>query len=191
MSETSTTDDGTARLERRLAATAVLVALVTLQVTALVALGPMPVGGLQTNSTATPTPTAAPTTPTPALDDVAPYFATEQPTVDNESFYEGRENASLDTVLNFLSRAGPIVIGSGPAQGGVGDAGIIVTGLLVGGILLGSVLGSGVGPVGGLVLAVTGIGGLATAAVLPAWFWPLLLFGLGITLSIVVVRSIR
>lgn len=185
---TSTTDRETLRERRR---TTVLLVLLAAMTVGSVLFGLLTGPGIAAGNTPTATPTAEPSTPTPALDDVAPYYAENDTTVDNDSFYEGRENASLENTTNFLTRIGPFIIGSGTAQGGVGDAGILVTGLLFGGILLGTVFGAGVGPVGGLVLAVTSIGGLATVAVLPAWFWPVLLFGLGVTLSIVVVRSIR
>jgi len=185
---TSTTNEETLQERRR---TTVLLVLLAGMTVASVVFGLLTAPGIAAGNTPTATPTAAPSTPTPALDDVAPYYAENDTTVDNDSFYEGRENASLENTTNFLTRIGPLIIGSGTAQGGVGDSGILITGLLFGGILLGTVFGAGVGPVGGLVLGVTTIGGLATVAVLPAWFWPVLLFGLGITLSIVVVRSIR
>lgn len=192
MQDTNSTDIEKQEIREQARVTLVLVALVALTVSSVV-LGLWAGPGVAAGNTQTPTatPTAAPSTPTPALDDVAPYYAENDTTIDNESYFEGRENATLENTTGMLVRVGPIVFGSGPAQGGVGDAGILLTGLFVGGIALGTVFGSGVGVVGGAVLGVTTIGGLASAAVLPTWFWPITLFGLGTVLSIVVIRSIR
>jgi hypothetical protein len=130
---TSTTDEETLRERRRTTVVLVLLAAMTV---GSVCFGLLTAPGIAAGNTPTPTPTAAPSTPTPALDDVAPYYAENDTTVDNESFFEGRRNASLENTTNFLTRIGPVVVGSGTAQGGVGDAGILVTGLLVGGLLL-------------------------------------------------------
>jgi hypothetical protein len=63
--------------------------------------------------------------------------------------------------------------------------------LVIGGAFVGSTVGSGVGAVGGAVLFVTGISGLVTANVAPAWSYPVIIFVFGGIVSMVVLRTFR
>jgi len=135
---------------------------------------------------ATPTATTTPQN----VSSVAPYYANSSASVDNASWMAGRHNATLDNVVNYATRIGAYIIGSGyTAQDGVGAAGTLVLGLLVGGVFVGR--GERTGPVGGAVLAVTVIAGLVSATIAPGWFWAIALFGLGTVLSVVVIRALE
>lgn len=126
------------------------------------------------------------------VSDNAPYYENESSEVNNESWFDGRENATLDNTVNFLTRIGGYVVGPGDtAQGGVGRTGPLILALVALGAVVSVGVGNGLGPVAGGVLGVTAIGGLTAAAVVPAWLYPVLLFVVGGVVSIIAIRSLK
>jgi len=122
---------------------------------------------------------------------VAPYYANNTTDVANESWTQGREDATLDNVTNYLTRIGTFVIGN-EADGGANQmAGVLVLAVVLIGILLSQVAGRGVGPVGGTVLGLVAAGGLATAGILPAWLFAVGLLGVGLVLTAVLITALR
>ena len=145
-------------------------------------------------------PTAATTTTgvvaqennTTNISDVAGYYNNSSAVVANESWMDGREEWSFDNGTNYLTRLSTFLIGSGhTAQGGVGSAGALITGLAVFGMFAGMLVGSGVGAVAGMVLAVSTTVGVIRIGLAPAWLYAVLLFLLGGLATTAFVRSQR
>lgn len=134
-------------------------------------------------NTATPTPTPTQTPPG--------YYDGEPGTVDNSGWLGGLTDASLDDILTMLTRVGPWAIGSAPAQGGVGSAGVLLTGGLVGSIVLGTGVRGRVGPVGGAVFAVASSFAFLSVGVGPGWLYAVVLFVVGLVVSVALIRAFR
>lgn len=147
-------------------------------------------GGVLLTTLPAPAAAANTATPTPSLDGKAPYYNSTTPAVDNQSWTHGHREPTLQNVTHYLTRVGGFVVGDQPAQGG-GFAGPLILMLVLGGAFVGSTLGGGVGPVGGSVLFVTGVSGLVTANVAPAWSYPVIIFVFGAIVSMVVIRTFR
>lgn len=156
---------------------------ITLALAVLLLVSSAGVVGAQTNETATSTPVN--------VSDKAPYYEDSSSQVDSDSWLAGNENATLESVLDMATRATNFVVGSGvDAQGGVGSAGVMLTGLIVFGIFAGTMVGTGVGPVGGTVIAlVTGLG-LMSVGLTPTWMVAIGLMGLGIAFTAMILRGI-
>ena len=178
---------------------AVLAAFVlVLLVTSTAAVGVGLASAQTQNNTTTPTPTPT-NTPignengtTESVDEKAPYYDGANTEVQNESWMQGRDRATLENVLHLASRFGTFVVGGGEsAQGGIGSAGPLLVGTVLLGAMIGASVRSGVGSVGGGVLSIAGIVGLQAIDVAPSWLYPVVLFGLGIVLSSVFKRAIR
>lgn len=132
--------------------------------------------------------TATPTNS--SVDDKAPYYADNTTQLDNESWFAGNENATLDSFITMLTRLGTFVIGDTPAQNG-GPGGAIVVGLVLAGAMGSTMVRNGPGPVGGAVLGLVGLAGVTAVGLAPAWLLPVVLFVLGLILTSVVVRVLR
>lgn len=115
--------------------------------------------------------------------------------VNNETWLAGMEEPTLENVTSLLLRTGSYVIGTGDVggpEGGEGQAtGAVVLGLTAFAVLLGILGGSGVGSVGGSVLAIAVAAGIVQVGFAPAWMWAVVLFGVGLLLSTVVIRALR
>jgi hypothetical protein len=126
------------------------------------------------------------------ISDVAGYYDNESAVVANESWMDGREEWSFDNGTNYLTRLSTFLVGSGhTAQGGAGSAGALITGLAVFGMFAGLLVGSGVGAVAGMVLAVSTTVGVIRIGLAPAWLYAVLLFLLGGLATTAFVRSQR
>lgn len=106
------------------------------------------------------------------------------------SWLEGRTDPTLDNMTALATRVGPFVIGSGTAQGG-GPAGTLLLSLVVGGLFIGSMLRAPVGSVGGGVLGVVVVSGMASVGLVPTWIWAAVLMGIGSVLAAVAIRAWR
>lgn len=169
-----------------------LIALVVLAVASVGLLGTaVDVASAQeTTSTATNTPVGGPVNNS-SVDSNAPYYVGADDEVANGSWLPGDE-ATLENVLALASRFGTFVVGDRPAQGeGVGSAGPLLVGAILVGGMLGATVRSGVGSVGGGVLAIVSVVGLAAIDVAPSWLYAVGLFALGIVLAAVAKRAIR
>jgi hypothetical protein len=125
------------------------------------------------------------------VSDVAPYYEEGTATPDTDRWTDGHREPALTTLLEYLARAPGFILGNGGAAQGGG----LASGLLLSVVLLGGVVSVGatsnVGSVGGAVLGVVGVVGLATAGFVPAWMRVVVLFGLGAVLAAVVIRIWR
>jgi hypothetical protein len=172
---------GTSR--RRLLAAAIAAALV-LNVLGLGAILATPTAAQAGN---TPTSTG---TPTPDLGEQAPYYEDETAEVDNRSWTYGHRAPTLANVTHYLTRVGTFIVGNEPAQGG-GYAGPLILMLVFGGGILGSIAGTGVGPIGGAVLLVTGSAGLVGINLAPVWLYPVVIIIVGGIATMITLRAIR
>ena len=136
-------------------------------------------------------PAAGQSTATPNLSEKAPYYSNNSTHVANESWMDGRKDATLDNFIHYLTRVGGFIIGDGTAQGGVGSAGALVLGIVVMGIVASTMTGQAVGPVGGAVVGIMGVAGITAAGIAPSWLYAVMLFCLGLVLTTVIVRALR
>lgn len=121
-------------------------------------------------------PAAAQSTPE-NVSDVAPYYANESSDVNNESWYEGVDNATLDSMGEMATRFVPQFIGYGQmAPGGAGFEGILLTGIIMTALFIGAVMMLPIGSVGGGVLAVAVGYGMTEMGLAPSWFRVILVF---------------
>lgn len=125
-------------------------------------------------------PVAAQTTPT-NISDVAPYYTNQSSDVDNESWYNGTTNATLDSLGDMASRLGPYFIGTGEMDpSGTGFQGILLTGFIMIAMFLGAWAMLPVGSVGGGVLAIVVGYGMTELGLAPQWFRVVLVFAVGV-----------
>lgn len=125
------------------------------------------------------------------IGDKAPYYEGNH-TVANESWMDGRENATLPNVLHMATRFGTFIVGGGQAaQDDIGPAGPLIVGAVFMGVMLGAVVGAGVGMVGGGVLSIVAVVMLTTIDAAPEWLYAVTLFGLGIVLAAVIKDALR
>ena len=117
-------------------------------------------------------------------EDKAPVYGEEEREPDTDGWLDGIEDVSLESVIVLLSRAGTFVIGGGGSALGQ-SAPAMLTGLLVLGTALGMVTGTGVGSVGGSVLAVSGVFATVSAGLAPEWGTAIVVFGVGLVASAV------
>lgn len=110
------------------------------------------------------------------------------PTVENESWMEGREDPTLDNQTAMLTRLSTFIIGTG-GGGDLPDLGLILTGFVVFGLVGGVVAGSGGGAVAGAVLGVVAAGSLSRTGFLPEWIYVLVLMAVGIILTAAWLRA--
>ena len=111
---------------------------------------------------------------------VAPYYANESSSVNNQSWYEGIENGTLDSMGQMATRFMSYYIGYGEAApGGAGFEGILITGIVMTAMFVGAVFMLPVGSVGGGVLAVVVGYGMTEMGLAPSWFRVILVFVVG------------
>lgn len=133
---------------------------------------------------------AAQATPTPTPDNVTQkagyYNDSAGPSgVDNESWMDSRENATLANTTSYAVRFMGFVVGNGNA------AGALVTMLLMMGLFLGMIGGTNVGPVASATLCVIALTGLVAIGFAPMWLYALVLMGLGVVSTVVIVRALQ
>lgn len=135
---------------------------------------------------------AAQTNNSTDISDVAPYYEDNSTSeVRNESWMANRQSPTLDNTTHYLTRVGGFVIGSAPAQGGVGPAGIMLLSLTLFGAFIGAGEGRTLGPIGGSVLAVVLASSVATIGLAPHWIYAVMVFALGLVLAAVSMRLFR
>lgn len=120
------------------------------------------------------------------VSDKAPYYENETTDVGNESWTDGRENATADNIMHYATRLGSFVVG-----GDGSSSGPLLMGMIVLGGILGVTIGSGVGIVGGGVIAVAALFAVVAIDIAPAWFYAVGLFGIGILLAASIKRVLR
>ena len=129
-------------------------------------------------SAATAAPAVAQTTTN--VSDVAPYYANESTTVNNESWYENTENATLDSMGAMATRFTSYFLGYGVmAPDNAGFEGILITGIVMIAMFIGGVAMLPIGSVGGGVLAVIVGYSMTELGLAPDWFRVVLLFAVG------------
>lgn len=124
------------------------------------------------------------------INETAPYYNNSSSNVSTNGWLPG-ENATLDNLGDLLVRTGPYLIGTGDMDpSGTGFQGLLLTGLLMTGALLGSIAILPVGAAGGSVLAVVVGYGMTSIGFAPSWFRTMLLFGVGVIVSVAFVRTL-
>jgi len=99
---------------------------------------------------------------------------------------------TLDNIVDLFVSLSPDIIGTGEQDpSGSGFQGVLLTGLMWSGALAGAMIGTGIGPIGGGVVATTLSYGLVDAGYAPVWLKPILLFGVGIFAFIALRRVVR
>lgn len=110
----------------------------------------------------------------------APYYANESSSVNNATWYENTENATLDSMGEMATRFMSYYIGyGGPAPDGAGFEGVLITGIVMTALFVGAVLMLPIGSVGGGVLAVAVGYGMTEMGLAPGWFRVVLIFVVG------------
>lgn len=132
---------------------------------------PQPVAAASTTTTSTP-----------------PDYYNDSVNVNNESWMEGNENATLDSTIGFVTRIGTFIVGSG---GGASAVGSILTSVVLGGVVLGLLGGATVGIVGGVTVGTLTLGALAAAGMVPVWLWALGVLAVGVVLATIVIRALK
>lgn len=101
--------------------------------------------------------------------------------VNSGPWFDGIEDASLDSLGQMATRLGTFFVGTGTQDpSGTGFQGALLTGVIMAAALVGSIASVGVGPVGGSVIAVVIGYGMTEVGLAPSWFRILLLFAIGI-----------
>lgn len=115
------------------------------------------------------------------VSDVAPYYANQSDAVPNGSYYNGTENATLDSIGDMATRLGPVFIGTGDMDpSGTGFQGALITGFVMILMFVGAWAMLPLGSVGGGVLAVVVGYGLTDLGLAPGWFRVILVFVVGV-----------
>lgn len=128
---------------------------------------------------------------TVSLDEKAPYYAENSSEVNNESWMNGHENATLDNVASMATRVSGFVIGTGQAQGGVGPANGLVLALVVFGAVATAGARSRVGTVGGSVLGIAAAAALSAVGLAPSWLFAVIMFGVGLVAAAALIRILQ
>lgn len=104
----------------------------------------------------------------------------------------GSGDATLPEIVGFVVRIPTEIIGiGGPDQSGTGFQGFMLTGLLMSGAALSAIFGAGLSPIGGTITAFTMGTALTSVGYAPRWLLPVMLFGLGILLTLAIRRAIQ
>lgn len=119
-----------------------------------------------------------------SADEKAPIYDEEDRNPDTDGWLDDVDDPSISSIITLLSRMGSFVIGAGGS--GLGQsAPALLTGILVLGTALGMTTGSGVGSIGGSVLAVTGVFSVVAVGLAPEWGTVIAVFGVGLVLAAV------
>jgi len=122
----------------------------------------------------------------------ADYYNKSVSNVSFQYWFDKGDNATLTTIGDMAARFVPAVIGTGSQDSsGTGFEGYLLTGLVFAGGSLVALLGTGVGPVGGVVIGLVMTYGMIGIGLAPAWLQPLVLFGIGIGAAIAALRITR
>lgn len=139
-----------------------------------------------------PVESAAGATATPNASDKAPYYNNSSDVSDPDPGWWNGGNVTLDGVLDMFTRIPSYLIGTGQMdESGTGYVGTLLTGLIMAGAALVAVMGTGVGPIGGTIVAITVGYGLTDVGFAPPWLRPVLLFGIGITAAVAIRRAMN
>jgi len=135
--------------------------------------------------------TAANDSPTNPNETKAPYYADNDTHVNNESWMNGHENATLDNVVSMATRVSGFVIGNRDAQGGAGPANGLVLALVVFGVVATAGGRSRVGTVGGSVLGIAAAAALSAVGLAPSWLFAVIMFGVGLVAAAALLRILQ
>jgi len=119
------------------------------------------------------------------------YYENQSSNINNESWLANRQDPTVANFTHYLTRVGGFYIGQQSAQGGVGPAGAMLLSLVLFGAVIGGMRNRRVGPVAGVVLAITLAFAVVTAGTAPNWIYAIALFAIGIVLSAITVRLLR
>ncbi len=125
------------------------------------------------------------------LGEKAPYYEENTSDVNNESWMNGHENATLDNMASMATRVGGFVIGTRAAQGGVGPANGLVLALVVFGVVATAGARSRVGTVGGSVLGIAAAAALSVVGLAPSWLFAVIMFGVGLVAAKALINILR
>lgn len=123
------------------------------------------------------------------VSDIAPYYENNSTSVQNDTWLEGRGDATLENTTGMFARIGTFVVGSG-VRGENVWAGPLVLGLVLVGAALGALAGTA-GIVAGSVVGVALVATLVQLGLAPAWVWAVVLFALGLVATTVYIRLNR
>lgn len=127
-----------------------------------------------------------------SINQTAPYYNNSTATVDDDAWFAGLENATMDDIVSMALRVGPYVIGTGdPVAGGTGYEGPLLLGLVVSGIFLGAIAMTPVGAAGSGIVALVSAFGLVEVGLAPRWVQIVILFLLGSVAAVVAIRAAR
>ena len=118
------------------------------------------------------------------------YYNGSSTFVENESYYDGRENASLDNTINMLTRLGTYIVGTDSSETSLSGGATLLFGAIVWGAVLAMSSWSRTGMVGGGVLGTVTVAGLVTAGLAPLWLWGVILFVLGLLAARPILRVV-
>jgi len=129
---------------------------------------------------------------TPAVaQNKAGYYENNSTSTGSGAWLSGLTDGELSDIIALAMRTGGFLIGDGAAQGGVGSAGSLLTGLLVAGVMGGIGMRSGAGAAGGSVIAVAAASVFVTASIGAQWAFAVVLFVVGLIVSMVFLRILR
>lgn len=106
--------------------------------------------------------------------------------VQNETWMDGNENVTGESVITFASRVGTFVVG-----GDGGSSGPLLTGMLLLGAGVGVATRADFGIVGGGVLALVSLWGVVGAGLAPEWLAPVFMFGVALLFAAGLRRVLR
>jgi len=106
---------------------------------------------------------------------------------DTGNWTNGSTNATLSTMVDYISRIPGVAIGGGDT--GLGAAGALVLGLIgtAGVVIAPSTVSAG--PVAGAVAGISAIGAVTAVGLAPEWLFAIVLFALGAVATAVVIRA--
>lgn len=119
---------------------------------------------------------------------VTGYYANATITVNNASYYQGRQKATFDNTVNMLTRLGTFVIGVDDSKTALSGGSSILIGLIVFGAVIGMSGWSRQGVVGGGVMAIVTLAGLVGLGLAPVWLWAVVLVLIAVALAGPVLR---
>lgn len=118
------------------------------------------------------------------------YYDNTSTTVNNQSYFDGRENATLDNTVGMLTRLGTYIVGTDDSDTSLSGGATLVFGAIVWGAVLAMSSWSRTGMVGGGVLGTAAVAGLVSTGLAPEWLWFVVLLVAGGLLSGPVLRAL-
>lgn len=111
----------------------------------------------------------------------AGYYNNTSTDVNNETWMAGQEDATFENITTFAARLGTFVVGSDADRNA--PTGPLIVGLTLLGAVIGMTIGTGIGIIGGAVLAIIALFGASAIGLFPFWLYGVGLFAIGLMLS--------